>query len=69
MEKEDLMLLMEWFDKNQDHRLNFLEKEAVKAAIRKADTVGDLASMAVKLLKKQRNKAAEKTAERLTDKA
>ena len=37
MEKEDLMLLMEWFDKNQDHRLNFLEKEAVKAAIRKAE--------------------------------
>lgn len=52
MEKEDLMLLMEWFDKNQDHRMSFLEKEAVKAAVRKADTVGDLASMAVKLLKK-----------------
>ena len=40
--QEDLKLLTDWFDQNKDHRMNFLEKEAIKLAVRKADTVGDL---------------------------
>jgi len=52
MEKEDFKILMEWFEKNQDHELNFLEKEAIKAVLRKAKTVGELAETALKLLKK-----------------
>ncbi len=55
MEKEDIQLLIEWFDRNQDHKLNFLEKQAVKALISKADTVGDLAKTALRLLKNQPN--------------
>ena len=53
MEKEDIQLLVEWFDQNRDHRISFLEKEAIKALLRKADTVGDLAETVLKLLKKQ----------------
>ncbi len=53
MDKEELTMLVDWFDKNQDHKLNFLEKEAVKMVIRKADTVGDIAKMALKVLKDQ----------------
>lgn len=52
MSEEDLKLLTEWFDKNKDHKLNFLEKEAIKLAVRKADTVGDLLTTALNLLKK-----------------
>ena len=52
MTKEDLQLLVEWFDRNKEHKLGFLEKEAIKAALRRAETVGDLAEMALKLLKK-----------------
>ncbi len=52
MEKEDIQILMDWFEKNRDHELNFLEKEAVKAMVRKARTVGDLMETALKLLKK-----------------
>ena len=55
MDKEELQLLVDWFDKNQDHKLNFLEKEAVKVMIRKAETVGDVAKMALKLLKDKPN--------------
>ena len=55
MTKEDVQLLAEWFEKNQDHRLNLLEKEAIKAVLRKAETVGDLAETALKLLKKGGN--------------
>ena len=32
--------------------MNFLEKEAIKAVLRKARTVGDLMETALKLLKK-----------------
>jgi len=53
MSDEDLKLLMDWFEKNRDHKLNFLEKEAVKLAVTKAHTVGDLLEMALKLLKKE----------------
>ncbi len=52
MNAEDLKLLTEWFEKNQDHKLNFIEKEAIKIAVRKADTVGDLMRTALDLLKK-----------------
>lgn len=52
MDQEDLKLLMDWFEKNKDHRMSFLEKEAVKLAVKKADTVGDLLKTALDLLKK-----------------
>ena len=52
MEKEDVKLMTDWFEQNKDHKLNFLEKEAVKLAVMKASTVGDLFETAMKLLKK-----------------
>ena len=52
MTKEDIQLLVDWFDKNQNHRITFLEKEAIKLVLKKADTVGDLADTVLKLLKK-----------------
>ena len=52
MSDEDLKLLMDWFEQNKDHKLNFIEKEAIKLAVRKADTVGDLLKTALDLLKK-----------------
>jgi len=52
MEQEDLKLLIDWFDANKDHKLNLLEKEAIKMAVRKATTVGDLLETALGLLKK-----------------
>ena len=52
MTQEDLKLLTDWFDQNKDHKLNFLEKEAIKLAVRKANTVGDLLETALGLLKK-----------------
>ena len=52
MEKEDIQLLVDWFDKNQDHQITFLEKEAIKLVLKKANTVGDLADTVLKLLKK-----------------
>ncbi len=52
MNESDLKLLTEWLEKNKDHKLNFIEKEAIKLALRKADTVGDLVETALNLLKK-----------------
>ena len=52
MNDEDLKLLTDWFEQNKDHKLNFIEKEAIKLAVRKADTVGDLLKTALELLKK-----------------
>lgn len=52
MSEDDLKLMLEWFEKNKDHKINFLEKEAIKVAVKKADTVGDLLNTALKLLKK-----------------
>ncbi|MBQ1365559.1 MAG: hypothetical protein ABTB30_06775 [Clostridia bacterium] len=51
MSDEDLKLLMDWFEQNKDHKLNFVEKEAIKLAVRKANTVGDLLQTALGLLK------------------
>ena len=42
---------MDWFEQNKDHKLNFVEKEAIKLAVRKANTVGDLLQTALGLLK------------------
>ena len=50
--EEDLKLLTDWFEKNKDHKLNIIEKEAIKMAVRKAGTVGDLLKTALDLLKK-----------------
>ena len=50
--QQDLKLLTDWFDQNQDHKLNFIEKEAIKLAVKKASTVGDLLKTALDLLKK-----------------
>ena len=52
LSQEDLQLLTDWFAQNKDHKMNFIEKEAIKLAIRKADTVGDLLKTALDLLKK-----------------
>lgn len=52
MSEEDIRLLVKWVEENKDHRLNLLEKEAIKIALRKAGTVGDLLEMAMGLLKK-----------------
>ena len=52
MNDEDLKLLMDWFEANKDHKLNFVEKEAIKLAVKKANTVGDLLQTALSLLKK-----------------
>ena len=52
MDQEDLKLLMDWFEENKDHKMNFLEKEAVKMAVKRAETVGDLLKTALDLLKK-----------------
>ena len=52
MEQEDIRLLVDWFEQNKDHKLNVLEKEAIKLAVRKASTVGDLLKTALDLLKK-----------------
>ncbi len=52
MNEEDVKLMMEWFENNKDHKLNFVEKEAIKLAVKKANTVGDLMQTALNLLKK-----------------
>lgn len=52
MNEADIKLLTDWFVQNRDHKLNFIEKEAIKMAVRKADTVGDLMQTALSLLKK-----------------
>ena len=51
MEQEDIQLLVRWFEQHKDHKLNLLEKEAIKMAVRKASTVGDLLKTALDLLK------------------
>ena len=56
MNSEDLKLLTDWFEANKDHKLNIIEKEAVKLAVTKAKTVGDLFQTAIALLKRGENK-------------
>ena len=51
MENEDIKLLCDWFEKHKDHKLNFIEKEAIKIAVSRASTIGDLLKAALKLLK------------------
>ena len=52
MTQEDIKLLADWIEENKDHKLNLLEKEAIKLAVKKAGTVGDLLDKALGLLKK-----------------
>ena len=52
MNQEDLKLLLDWFEQNKDHKLNFIEKEGIKLAVRKANTVGDLLQTALDMLRK-----------------
>lgn len=52
MNEEDLKLLTDWLEQNKDHKLNLIEKEAIKMAVRKAGTVEDLLKTALGLLKK-----------------
>ena len=52
MNDENLKILLDWFEKNKDHKLNLIEKEGIKIAVRNAETVGDLLETALKLLKK-----------------
>ena len=52
MDENDVKLLVDWLAENKDHKLNLLEKEAVKLALKKANTVGDLVETALKLLRK-----------------
>ncbi|MBQ4639919.1 MAG: hypothetical protein IJB69_05320 [Clostridia bacterium] len=51
MEQRDIELLVNWFEANKDHKLNFLEKEAIKLAIGRAKTVGELMETALSFLK------------------
>ncbi len=52
MDQQDVKLLTDWIEQNKDHKLNFIEKEAIKMAVRNASTVGDLLETALGLLKK-----------------
>ena len=51
MEQKDVELLVNWLQENKDHKLNFLEKQAIKLAVGRADTVQDLVETALSLLK------------------
>ena len=51
MNEEDLKLLLDWIEQNKGHKLNLLEKEGIKMAVRRASTVGDLLQTALDLLK------------------
>ena len=48
----DVQLLVDWFDRNKDHRITLMEKEAIKLMLRKVGTVGELADTLLKLLRK-----------------
>lgn len=50
--QEDLKLLADWVNKNGDHQLSFVEKQAIKLVIGKSATVNDLLKTALDLLKK-----------------
>ena len=53
MTSEEWEMLRDWVEKNREHKLNFIEKEAIKAVLRKAGSVEDLLKTALDLLKKQ----------------
>ena len=50
MTDQDLQLLCDWLKANGDHKISFLEREAVKLALKRADTVNDLVEIALKAL-------------------
>ena len=51
MTDQELQLLCQWLKENGEHKITFLEKEAVKVILKRADTVNDLVETALKLLK------------------
>ena len=53
MTNEEWEMLRDWVEKKREHKLNFIEKEAIKAVLRKAGSVEDLLKTALDLLKKQ----------------
>ena len=53
MTNEEWEMLRDWVEKNREHKLNFIEKEAIKVVLRKAGSVEDLLKTALDLLKKQ----------------
>jgi len=53
MTEQDLQLLCQWIRENGDHKISWLEKEAVKIALNKAGTVNDLMETALKALGKK----------------
>ncbi len=53
MNDQDWELLRNWVESHKDHKMNFLEKQAIKAVLSRAGTVEDLLKTALDLLKKQ----------------
>ena len=53
MTNEEWELLKKWVEEHHDHRLSFIEKEAIKAVLRKANSIDELLKTAIDLLKKQ----------------
>ena len=53
MTNEDWELLRKWVEENRTHKLTFLEKEAIKAVLRRSGSVEELLNTALDLLKKQ----------------
>ena len=51
MDQKDMELLANWLMQNKDHKLNVLEKQAIKLALGRAETVNDLVETALSLLK------------------
>ena len=53
MTEQDWELLKNWIENNKEHKLSFIEKEAIKMALRRCNTLEDLLKTALDLLKKQ----------------
>ena len=49
--ENDVKLLADWLEKNRDHKLTFIEKEAVKLILSRSKTVDDLVQAALNALK------------------
>ncbi len=53
MSDQDWELLKNWVENHKEHRMSFLEKQAIKAVLSRAGTVEDLLKTALEMLKKQ----------------
>ena len=51
MNEEDVKLLVKWLEDNREHKISFLEKEAVKLVLNRSKTVDDLLQSALQALK------------------